>query len=76
VAAPKAPGQRPPQVPVAAQGAAVKASTVTVGTVTNEVSAVGSLLAEESVIIRPEIDGRLLDLHFQEGRPCRAGRSS
>ena len=40
---------------------------------TNEISAVGSLLAEESVIIRPEIDGRLLDLHFQEGQAVPRG---
>ncbi|HUF20738.1 MAG TPA: efflux RND transporter periplasmic adaptor subunit, partial [Burkholderiales bacterium] len=38
------------------------------------VTAVGSLLAEESVIIRPEMDGRIVGLHFQEGRPVAAGQ--
>jgi membrane fusion protein, multidrug efflux system len=40
----------------------------------DEVSAVGSLLAEESVVIRPEIDGRIVGLHFQEGQPVSAGQ--
>lgn len=66
-AAPAAGAGGPPK------GMPVKAMPVTVGTVTNEVSAVGSLLAEESVIIRPEIDGRLLDLHFQEGQAVPRG---
>ncbi len=66
-AAPAAGAAGPPK------GLPVKASLVKVGTVTNEVSAVGSLLAEESVIIRPEIDGRLLDLHFQEGQAVSRG---
>ena len=46
------------------KGLPVKAVPVTVGDVSNEITAVGSLLAEESVVIRPEIDGRLLELHF------------
>lgn len=50
------------------KGLPVKAVPVTVGDVSNEITAVGSLLAEESVVIRPEIDGRLLELHFQEGQ--------
>jgi membrane fusion protein (multidrug efflux system) len=55
------------------KGLPVKALPVRVGTVTNEVSAVGSLLAEESVLIRPELDGRLLELHFQEGQAVARG---
>jgi membrane fusion protein (multidrug efflux system) len=41
--------------------------------VSDDVTAVGSLLAEESVIIRPEIDGRIVGLHFQEGQAVSAG---
>lgn len=55
-------------------GLPVKAEQVTITRVTDEVTAVGSLLAEESVIIRPEIDGRIVGLHFQEGQPVSAGQ--
>jgi membrane fusion protein (multidrug efflux system) len=55
------------------KGLPVKAVPVKVGDVSNEVTAVGSLLAEESVVIRPEIDGRLLELHFQEGQSVGRG---
>jgi len=55
------------------KGLPVKAVPVKVGAVSNEISAVGTLLAEESVIIRPEIDGRVLDLHFHEGQAVGRG---
>lgn len=54
-------------------GLPVRAVPVEVGKVSDEVTAVGSLLAEESVIIRPEIDGRVTGLHFQEGHAVTAG---
>jgi membrane fusion protein (multidrug efflux system) len=54
-------------------GLPVRAVPVEVGKVSDEVTAVGSLLAEESVIIRPEIDGRIVGLHFQEGQAVAAG---
>jgi len=54
-------------------GLPVRAVPVEVGKVSDEVTAVGSLLAEESVIIRPEIDGRIVSLHFQEGQAVAAG---
>jgi membrane fusion protein (multidrug efflux system) len=67
-----------PAAPPAAQaakpmGLPVRAVPVEVGKVSDEVTAVGSLLAEESVIIRPEIDGRIVGLHFQEGQAVTAG---
>ena len=81
--APKADPAKPgasPQAATAAptaaakpQGLPVKAVPVTVGKVSDDVTAVGSLLAEESVIIRPEIDGRIAGLHFQEGQAVSAG---
>lgn len=68
-----APQQQAAQAPKP-QGLPVKAEPVKVGRVADEISAVGSLLAEESVIIRPEIDGRIVGLHFQEGQPVSAGQ--
>lgn len=63
-----------------AQGAAakpsglpVKAVPVKVGKVSDEVTAVGTLLADESVIIRSEIDGRIVGLNFEEGQAVAAG---
>ena len=55
------------------QGLPVRAEPVKVAKVSDDVSAVGSLMAEESVIIRPEIDGRIVGLHFQEGQAASAG---
>ncbi len=54
-------------------GLPVKAVTVKVGKVSDEVTAVGTLLADESVIIRSEIDGRIVGLHFEEGQAVTAG---
>ncbi len=55
-------------------GLPVKAEFVKVGPVVDEVTAVGSLLADESVIIRPEIDGRITGLHFREGQAVTRGQ--
>lgn len=62
----KAGGDKPKGVPV-------KAQPVSVGEVQSDLSAVGSLTASESVLIRPEIAGRVIDLHFREGQPVRKG---
>jgi membrane fusion protein (multidrug efflux system) len=75
--APKAAAAKPAApstpAPAAKPGLPVRAEPVKVARVTDDVSAVGSLLAEESVIIRPEIDGRIVGLHFQEGQAVAAG---
>ena len=63
----------PAPAAAAKPGLPVKAETVKISRVSDDVSAVGSLLAEESVIIRPEIDGRVVGLHFQEGQAVSAG---
>lgn len=63
----------PPPAAGAKPGLPVKAEPVKISKVSDDVSAVGSLLAEESVIIRPEIDGRIVGLHFQEGQAISAG---
>lgn len=54
-------------------GMPVKVAQVRTGTVTTEVSAVGTLLANESVMIRPEIAGRVAAIHFSEGQPVSGG---
>lgn len=37
------------------------------------INAVGNLLANETVVIRPEISGRVADIHFKEGDPIKKG---
>ncbi len=39
----------------------------------NTVDAVGALIAEDSVVLRPEIDGRIERLRFKEGQPVKKG---
>lgn len=51
----------------------VEVSSVTVGLITEEVRAVGTLQANESVIIRPEIQGRVSKINFEEGQQVRKG---
>jgi membrane fusion protein (multidrug efflux system) len=41
--------------------------------VSSTVNAVGALIAEDSVVLRPEIDGRINRLLFKEGQPVRKG---
>ena len=79
-AAAGAPGAKPggPAGPGGAGGAPkglpVKAMPVRVVEMTSDVSAVGTLLADESVMIRPEIDGRVDAIHFQEGQTVTRGQ--
>ncbi len=54
-------------------GLPVKAAAAQTGTVTHDISAVGTLLANESVVIRPEVAGRIAALHFTEGQSVAAG---
>jgi membrane fusion protein (multidrug efflux system) len=73
-AAKPAPASQPVQGAAAKpSGLPVKAATVRIGKVSDEVTAVGTLLADESVIIRSEIDGRIVGLNFQEGQAVAAG---
>ena len=41
--------------------------------VSSTVDAVGALIAEDSVVLRPEIDGRIDKLLFKEGQPVKKG---
>ena len=54
-------------------GLPVKAQPVKVAKVDSEVSAVGTLIAFESVVLRPEIAGRIIELNFQEGQAVQKG---
>jgi membrane fusion protein (multidrug efflux system) len=51
----------------------VKAAPARAATLSNEISAVGTLVANESVMIRPEVAGRVAAIHFNEGQPVAAG---
>ncbi|HXF65506.1 MAG TPA: efflux RND transporter periplasmic adaptor subunit [Burkholderiales bacterium] len=55
-------------------GLPVKAGTVRTGTIAEELNAVGTLIANESVMIRPELDGRIAAIHFTEGQAVRQGQ--
>jgi membrane fusion protein (multidrug efflux system) len=55
-------------------GFPVKAGSVRTGTISEEISAVGTLLANESVMIRPEREGRITTIHFSEGQIVRKGQ--
>ncbi|HSO07335.1 MAG TPA: efflux RND transporter periplasmic adaptor subunit [Pelomicrobium sp.] len=55
------------------RGVPVKVAKVQRDTLREQVSAVGTLLANESVIIRPELDGRIDEIHFTEGQSVAKG---
>jgi membrane fusion protein, multidrug efflux system len=59
--------------PAKPMGLPVKAETVKILTMQSDVSAVGTLIAADSVVIRPEIAGRVVGLHFQEGQLVQKG---
>ena len=61
-----APGGKP-------AGPPVKVAMVRESAVTDDVTAVGTMIAEESVVIRPEIAGRVVKIHFTEGQSINAG---
>lgn len=52
---------------------AVKAVAVARETVIETLTAIGTLRADESVVIRPELAGRIQTIHFREGEPVAAG---
>lgn len=51
----------------------VEAGPVKLSTVRRQIEAVGSLRSNESVIIRPEISGRITEILFDEGQQVRKG---
>jgi membrane fusion protein (multidrug efflux system) len=52
----------------------VEVAKVTSTAVTDEVTAVGTVRANESVMMRPEISGRVAKLHFAEGQLVKRGQ--
>jgi membrane fusion protein (multidrug efflux system) len=52
----------------------VEAAEVRIGPVEVTTEAVGSLLSNESVVIRPEVTGRVAAINFDEGGPVKAGQ--
>ncbi|MBU2534139.1 MAG: efflux RND transporter periplasmic adaptor subunit, partial [Alphaproteobacteria bacterium] len=65
--------------PVVAQTAqkskqvAIEAVTVTPSHLAETVGTIGTIRSNEAVIIRPEIDGRITEIGFEEGRPVNKG---
>ena len=57
----------------AAEGPLVEVVQVEKALVRDELITFGSLRSDESVVIRPEIEGRLAALHFREGQAVVAG---
>ncbi len=57
----------------AANEIAVEAAHVRIGAIRRQIEAVGSLRSEESVIIRPEIAGRISQILFEEGQRVARG---
>lgn len=52
----------------------VEAEPVTIGPIAREVTAVGTLVSNESVVLRPEISGRIAKLSFEEGQRVSKGQ--
>ncbi|MGE0718850.1 MAG: efflux RND transporter periplasmic adaptor subunit [Alphaproteobacteria bacterium] len=53
----------------------VEAAPVTIARAERRVSAVGSLRSNESVMVRPEVSGRIVSLGFEEGQKVRRGQT-
>ncbi len=53
----------------------VESAVAESGTVADEVEAIGTLTANESAAIAPEIAGRITSLDFKEGQPVKAGQT-
>jgi membrane fusion protein, multidrug efflux system len=47
----------------------VEAAKVTAAPLSEQVTAIGTILSDEAVIVSSEIPGRLKEIHFQEGQP-------
>jgi membrane fusion protein (multidrug efflux system) len=65
----KAPGKGGPAAPTPVEVFTVKPSTVQ-----EELQAVGSLRSNESVLLRPEVPGRIAFIGFRDGQPVKRGQ--
>lgn len=52
----------------------VEAAKVAVETISRQIETIGTLRSNESVMIRPEIAGRISHISFDEGQPVRRGQ--
>jgi membrane fusion protein (multidrug efflux system) len=52
----------------------VEAQPVTVGKIVRTIESVGTLRANESVVLRPEMQGRVEKILFEEGQPVKASQ--
>ena len=66
--APAAPGGGAPR------GIPVDVRPVEVRTVAQTITVVGTLLSNESIVVRPEIAGRIVQISFEEGQPVERGQ--
>ncbi|MDF7810321.1 efflux RND transporter periplasmic adaptor subunit [Hymenobacter sp. YC55] len=57
-----------------AQRLAVQVYVVKPTNLSDEVAATGSVLADESVVIKSELSGKITSLHIREGQPVRKGQ--
>jgi len=69
----KANAARGPAGPPGGFAVPVEAEPVKVARIAEEILAVGSLKSNESVLIRPEVAGRIAEIGFAEGTPVKAG---
>ncbi|MDQ3775464.1 MAG: biotin/lipoyl-binding protein [Pseudomonadota bacterium] len=67
------PGPAPAAATMVPRGMPVTTVPVRVGIARVMVDTVGSLLADEAVVLRPEIDGRIQSLAFTEGQAAARG---
>lgn len=74
MAAPSAtPASAPAKTDTQSSGTVVEAAVVKTSKLAQGITAVGSLRSDESVVIRPEVAGRIAEILFQEGKPVRKG---
>lgn len=71
---PAASGSAGPQGGPPVSAVPVEVAPVSVARATEEVAAVGTLQANESVMVRPEIAGRITKVNFREGEQVEKGR--
>lgn len=65
--------EKKPAAPQGPPPTGVEVATVEPGSVIATITAIGTLQADESVVIRPEIAGRVAKINFTEGQPVKAG---
>jgi membrane fusion protein, multidrug efflux system len=75
-AAPSAAGGRPAGAAPGGPGGmpAVEVATVSTVRLVDDAQAVGTLKSRQSVVLRPEVAGRIVRFGFEEGRPVRQGQ--